>query len=103
MLTRTREGTPDAAREGGPDPLRAHGEEGIGGAAVDVEGLAHSFGELQVIQRIDLQAEPGEILGIVGPSGCGKTTLLELVAGLREAGSGALSVGGHAEASERLE
>jgi NitT/TauT family transport system ATP-binding protein len=42
-------------------------------------------------------------VGIVGPSGCGKTTLLELVAGLRPADSGTISVGGRTEAAERLE
>jgi NitT/TauT family transport system ATP-binding protein len=67
MLTRLREGTPDAARSG---------------RHVRVSGLAHSFGELQAIS-VDFEVEPGEVVGIVGPSGCGKTTLLELLAGLR--------------------
>jgi ABC-type nitrate/sulfonate/bicarbonate transport system ATPase subunit len=99
MLTRLREGTPDAAREG-----RARGENAIiGGAPVTIRALAHSFGELRAIHRIDLEAEPGEVVGIVGPSGCGKTTLLELVAGLRPADSGEISVGGKNEPGERLE
>jgi NitT/TauT family transport system ATP-binding protein len=97
MLTRLREGTPDAAREGRADPRTAIG------APVGIDGLGHSFGELRAIKRIDLAAEPGEVVGIVGPSGCGKTTLLELVAGLREADAGTISVGGRAQASERLE
>jgi NitT/TauT family transport system ATP-binding protein len=99
MLTRLREGTPDAAREGRPDPL---GAEGGPGAAVQVSGLAHSFGELRAIERIDLEAGPGEVLGIVGPSGCGKTTLLELVAGLWPPTSGTIVVGARPEAAERL-
>jgi NitT/TauT family transport system ATP-binding protein len=99
MLTRLREGTPDAAREGRADTSSADAL----GAIVRIEGVRHSFGELRAIERVDLEAEPGEVVGIVGPSGCGKTTLLELVAGLRQADSGAISVGGRAEASERLE
>ena len=98
MLTRLREGTPDAAREGRADPTTA----GATGAPVHIEGLGHSFGELRVIERIDLAAEPGEVVGIVGPSGCGKTTLLELVAGLRPANAGFISVGGKLDAGERL-
>ncbi|MGA8217594.1 MAG: ABC transporter ATP-binding protein [Solirubrobacterales bacterium] len=68
-----------------------------------VGGLAHSFGELRVIDRIDLEAEPGEVVGIVGRSGCGKTTLLELVAGLRAPDQGSVSVLGHSDPAERLE
>jgi ABC-type nitrate/sulfonate/bicarbonate transport system ATPase subunit len=88
MLTRTREGTPDAAVDGRP---------------VHVSGLSHAFGELRAIARIDLEVEPGEVVGIVGPSGCGKTTLLELLAGLREPDAGSISVGGRSDPAERLE
>jgi NitT/TauT family transport system ATP-binding protein len=97
MLTRLREGTPDAARDGRADPGTAVGEP------VAVDGVGHSFGELRAIERIDLAAEPGEVVGIVGPSGCGKTTLLELIAGLREPDSGTILVGQRTAASERLE
>ena len=99
MLTRLREGTPDAAREDRSDAVIAD----PAGAPVRIQGLAHSFGELRAIERIDLEAEPGEVIGIVGPSGCGKTTLLELVAGLRASDSGTISVGGRTQAEERLE
>ena len=99
MLTRLREGTPDAAREGRSDAVIVD----PAGAPVRIHGLTHSFGELRAIERIDLEAEPGEVIGIVGPSGCGKTTLLELVAGLRAADSGTISVGGRTQAEERLE
>lgn len=102
MLTRLRESTPDAAVEGRtggatPETLDATG------APVSVSGVAHSFGETRAIERIGLEVAPGEVIGIVGPSGCGKTTLLELVAGLRPPDAGEISVGGHAEAAERLE
>jgi ABC-type nitrate/sulfonate/bicarbonate transport system ATPase subunit len=89
MQTRLREGTPDAAREGRGGP----GTPDAAGAPVRIEGVGHSFGELRAIERIDLDAGSGDVVGIVGPSGCGKTTLLELVAGLRPPDSGRISVG----------
>jgi NitT/TauT family transport system ATP-binding protein len=101
MLTRLREGTPDAARE-----ARAGSTDGAAldaaGAPVRLSGVAHSFGDLRALERIDLEAEPGEVIGIVGPSGCGKTTLLELVAGLRPADQGTILVAGQRDPAERL-
>jgi ABC-type nitrate/sulfonate/bicarbonate transport system ATPase subunit len=87
MQTRTRESTPDAAREG---------------RLIRVSALTHTFGELRAIERIDLEVEPGEVVGIVGPSGCGKTTLLELLAGLRSPDTGSISVGGQMDPADRL-
>jgi NitT/TauT family transport system ATP-binding protein len=55
-----------------------------------------------VIERLDLDADPGRVLGVVGPSGCGKSTLLELVAGLRAIEAGTIEVEGAAGAAERL-
>jgi ABC-type nitrate/sulfonate/bicarbonate transport system ATPase subunit len=72
------------------------------GAAVAIHGLEHAFGELRVIETLDLEAAPREALGIVGPSGCGKSTLLELVAGLQQPVAGSVAVAGVAAASERL-
>jgi NitT/TauT family transport system ATP-binding protein len=99
MQTRLREGTPDVARDGHDDA----GTANPAGAPVRIEDFGHAFGELRAIERIDLEVEPGEVVGIVGPSGCGKTTLLELVAGLRPADSGRISVDGATDPAERLE
>jgi ABC-type nitrate/sulfonate/bicarbonate transport system ATPase subunit len=99
MQTRLREGTPDAAREGRADA----GTPDAVGAPVRVEAVGQSFGELRAIERIDLEANSGHVVGLVGPSGCGKTTLLELVAGLRQPDSGTIVVGGKSQPPERLE
>jgi ABC-type nitrate/sulfonate/bicarbonate transport system ATPase subunit len=81
----------------GPDPAPR-----VGGVPVAAGGLAHSFGELRVLDRVDLDVAPREVVGIVGPSGCGKSTLLELIAGLQEPTGGRVAVGGETTASRRL-
>jgi ABC-type nitrate/sulfonate/bicarbonate transport system ATPase subunit len=85
----------DVARGGATGPAPE-------GAAVELEGVGRSFGELEVIERLDLKLEPGEVRGIVGPSGCGKSTLLELVSGLREPTRGEIAVHGSPSPEARL-
>jgi NitT/TauT family transport system ATP-binding protein len=82
-------------------PPQGHDSPG-GGAAVTVDGLRHSFGELEVIRSLDLSVAPGEVVGLVGPSGCGKSTLLEFVAGLLEPAAGCITVSDAERGDERL-
>jgi ABC-type nitrate/sulfonate/bicarbonate transport system ATPase subunit len=72
------------------------------GAAVAIRALGHSFGELEVLAGLELEAPPHTVLGLVGPSGCGKSTLLEILCGLREPSVGTVQVGGEGEAAARL-
>ncbi len=74
----------------------------VPGAGVSIRGLEHSYGELRTIERLDLEARPHEVLGLVGPSGCGKSTLLELIAGLREPSAGEIAVGDASDPGGRL-
>jgi ABC-type nitrate/sulfonate/bicarbonate transport system ATPase subunit len=97
-VKRAAEAAGERGAAAGPD----NGHAATQGAAVEAAGIEHSFGELEVIRRLDLRVEPGEVLGIVGPSGCGKSTLLELVSGLREPTAGRIAVHGDASAPARL-
>ncbi len=77
-------------------------EPGEASAAIEIAGLSHSFGELEVIAGLELGVAGGEVVGLVGPSGCGKSTLLELIAGLLPPAAGAIMVAGETGAAERL-
>ena len=84
---------------GGPGP-QAPGIREVAG--VEVAGLGHRFGALEVIERLDLTVAEGELVGLVGPSGCGKSTLLELIAGLESPSAGSVRVGGESDSQRRL-
>jgi len=72
------------------------------GVAVSVHDLGHRYGELQTIERLDLEVPAHGVLGLVGPSGCGKSTLLEMIAGLREPAAGEVAVGDARDPRGRL-
>ncbi|MFB3079882.1 MAG: ABC transporter ATP-binding protein [Lysobacterales bacterium] len=42
------------------------------------------FGDLHAVDGIDLQIQPGTVLGLIGPNGAGKTTLLRCLLGMCE-------------------
>lgn len=65
-----------------------------GGISLHIQGLTKRYGARTVLKEAQLQIAPGEFVAIVGRSGCGKSTLLRLVAGLEDANSGTLHVGG---------
>jgi len=85
-----------------PPTSSAPGPGQSAGAPVAISGLHHAFGELAVLQALELEARAGEVVGLVGPSGCGKSTLLELVAGLLDPTRGRIAVGDATTAEQRL-
>ncbi len=60
---------------------------------IRLEGLSKRLGETLAVDAVDLTIDAGELFFLLGPSGCGKTTLLNLIAGLLEPGSGKIWFG----------
>ena len=59
---------------------------------LDINHVTKSYGNVEVLHRVDIAVEEGEFLVLVGPSGCGKSTLLNMIAGLEGITSGEISI-----------
>ena len=57
-----------------------------------ITGLCKSYRGRPAVDGLDLEVLRGETLGVLGANGAGKTTTVELVAGLRRADAGRISV-----------
>jgi sulfonate transport system ATP-binding protein len=68
------------------------GAKGSGYETVTVRNLHRSFGSRVVLNGLDLDVAPGEVVALLGLSGCGKTTLLRVLGGLDREATGQVLV-----------
>lgn len=60
---------------------------------IEVKNLHKSFGELKVLQGVDLTIQQGEVVAVIGPSGTGKSTLLRCINYLERPDEGVITIG----------
>lgn len=65
------------------------------GASVTMTQVVKAFGENVVLNKLDLQTDPGEVVVIIGPSGSGKTTILRVIMTLERIDEGTIQIDGH--------
>jgi sulfate transport system ATP-binding protein len=70
---------------------------------IEVQELTKSFEDRVVLDRVNLQVQEKEFLGLLGPSGSGKTTLLRILAGLEQPDSGLVQIDGRDSRTLRFE
>ena len=63
-------------------------------------GVCKSYGAVRVIQDVDFDVLPNEVLGILGPNGAGKTTMFNLISGDTKMDAGELIFAGEPLRSE---
>jgi len=65
-------------------------------SGIRVRSLTKAYGRLPVLHGIDLDVQPGEVVGLIGPNGAGKTTLMSCVIGFLRPDGGEVSIDGRA-------
>ena len=71
----------------------------VSGARLEARAVSKAYAGVRerpipTLDRVELEAAPGEFIALIGPSGAGKSTLFSVLAGLERADSGEALVGG---------
>jgi putative ABC transport system ATP-binding protein len=65
---------------------------------IRLEGMSKRYGEgdtaVDALKDVNMQVEPGEVVGLIGPSGSGKSTLLKCLGAVIEPTAGRMTLGG---------
>ncbi len=69
--------------------------------AIKVEHLSKSYGNLKVIDNLNLSVKSGTVYGLLGANGAGKSTTIECVLGIKKADTGTVSIFEHDPKKDR--
>ena len=64
-------------------------------AVLEIKGIRKSFGDLKVLDGVDLTVNKGDVIAVLGPSGSGKTTMLRCINFLEKADGGEMKFHDH--------
>jgi len=70
-------------------------------AAIDVDELVKSYGDVEAVRGVSFTVAPGEVFGFLGPNGAGKSTTINVLCTLAKPTSGAARVSGFDVVSRR--
>ncbi len=67
-----------------------------GAPLVEMRDISVAFGGVHAVEKVSLDLQAGEVVGLVGGNGAGKSTLMRVLSGARPADSGDVFInGGH--------
>jgi ABC-type branched-subunit amino acid transport system ATPase component len=61
---------------------------------LEVDNVVSGYGDMTILNGVDLEVAPGEVVSIIGPNGAGKSTLLKTIVGLLDPKQGSVVFGG---------
>lgn len=64
------------------------------GSVLEANALAKSYKGREVVKKVDLKVQSGEVVGLLGPNGAGKTTTFYMIVGLIKPDSGRIVLNG---------
>jgi branched-chain amino acid transport system ATP-binding protein len=68
-----------------------------------IEHVSKRFQGVVALSEVELEVQPGEVLGLVGPNGAGKTTLVNIITGHLRPDQGTVSIGDQPISGMRME
>ena len=68
---------------------------------LEVQGISKNFGAIQALDRVDLNLDRGEALGLMGDNGAGKSTLIKVMAGNFRPSAGEIRLDGETVAFQK--
>ncbi len=70
-------------------------------STIIVNQISKSFGEVQAVNGVTFEVNPGEIFGLLGPNGAGKTTSIRIILDIFKPDSGSVTILGGAMTEEK--
>ncbi|WP_406637058.1 ATP-binding cassette domain-containing protein [Amycolatopsis sp. WGS_07] len=67
----------------------------VTGYAIEARGLRKSYGDVEVLESVDLSVRRGTMFALLGPNGAGKTTTVRILSTLLDADGGTVTINGH--------
>ncbi|MCL2611318.1 MAG: ABC transporter ATP-binding protein [Defluviitaleaceae bacterium] len=59
---------------------------------LEIKNLRKNYGNIQALKGININIEPGQVVGLLGPNGSGKTTIIKILTGLLTDFEGEVSI-----------